>query len=157
MLSESDWTPAAFLASLGLDTAADEATRAALKERLLRLLDADIGELRRLGRLDAVKVRNLGSDWPSAILTWMERPNEKGEDWESLCSELKGRYSVDPTTDGELVAAEHLAQANGIRSAVWSRFADAPHKYSSTVELLRRAEPPGILDRDDGCPAKNKE
>lgn len=150
-----DWTPAAFLGSLGLDVAADEATKTALQERLLRILDSDLDELRGLGRLDAVKVRNLGSDWPTAILAWLENPSERGDDWDAFRAACMSMFSFDPQTDGELVAGEYLAQANGSWEAVWARFAYAPHKYPGTVETLRRVSPPGILDRDEGYPSKN--
>jgi hypothetical protein len=154
-----DWTPAAFLTSLGLDVAGDESTKAALQERLLRLLDSDIDELKALGRLDSVKVRNLGSDWPSAILTWMEKPSERGDDWDAFRAACKSQFSFDPQSDGELAAAEHLAQAGGAWTAVWSRFSHAPHRYPGTVQLLRGIVPPsgtGLFEpRKEGFPKVN--
>ena len=156
-----DWTPAAFLASLGLDVAADEATKLALQERLTRLLDSEVDDLRSLGRLDAVKVRNLGSDWPSAILTWMEKPAEQGEDWDAFRAACKSQFSFDPQSDGELAAAEHLAQANGSWGAVWTRFSHAPHRYPGTVALLRAVVPltgEGLFQpRQEGYPKLNSD
>lgn len=152
-----DWTPAAFLASLGLDVSSDEATKSAIKERLLRLLDTDVEELRGLGRLDSVKIRNLGSDWPSAVLAWMESPAERGDDWGAFRAACRTQYGFDPESDGELVAAEYLAEANGSWNAVWTRFALSPKRYSGCVELLRKVAPPGIFDRDEGYPAKNSD
>jgi hypothetical protein len=156
-----DWTPAAFLASLGLDIATDEATKAALQERLVRLLDSEVDELRVLGRLDAVKVRNLGSDWPSAILSWMENPTERGEDWEAFCAACRTQFSFDPQSEGELPAAEHLAQGNGNWIAVWTRFAHAPKRYPGSVELLKRVVPQsgsGLFEaRKEGYPKINEE
>ena len=156
-----DWTPAAFLSSLGLDVAADESTKSALQERLLRLLDSDVSELKALGRLDSVKVRNLGSDWPTAILAWMENPSERGDDWDAFRAACKTQYGFDPQSEGELGAAEHLAQASGAWAAVWSRFAHAPHRYPGTVQLLRGVVPPtgeGLFrPREEGYPKLNSE
>jgi hypothetical protein len=154
-----DWTPAAFLSSIGLDVAADDATKAALQERLPRLLESDISELKALGRLDSVKVRNLGSDWPTAILAWMENPSEKGDDWDAFRAACKAQYNLDPQSEGELSAAEFLAQAGGEWAAVWSRFAHAPHRYPGTVQLLRGVVPPigeGLFKpREEGYPKLN--
>ncbi len=156
-----DWTPAGFFSSLGLDIAADEATKSALQERLLRLMDSDLGELNALGRLDSVKVRNLGSDWPTAILAWMEKPSEKGDDWDAFRAASKTQFSFDPQSDGELVAAEHLAQANGNWAAVWTRFVHAPHRYLGTVQLLRSVVPPPgeglFMPREAGYPKLNSD
>lgn len=156
-----DWTPAAFLSSLGLDVAADEATKAALQERLLRLLESNVSELKALGRLDSVKVRNLGSDWPTAILSWMEKPSERGDDWDAFRAVCKTQYNFDPQSEGELVAAEHLAQASGAWTAVWNRFAHAPQRYPGTVQLLRGVVPPigeGLFQpREAGYPKLNSE
>lgn len=152
-----DWTPAAFLRSLGLDVAADEDTKIALQERLHWILSYDLEELRNQGRLDAVKVRNLGADWPAAILAWLEKPTERGDDWAAFRAACTSQYKFDPQSDGELVAGEHLAQANGSWGAVWARFALAPQRFPGTVETLRRVSPPGIFDRDEGYPSKNRE
>ena len=154
-----DWTPAAFLASLGLDIAADEATKSALQERLVKLLDSEIDDLRALGRLDSVKVRNLGSDWPSTILSWLEKPAERGDDWEAFRAACKSQFGFDPQSDGELVAVELLAQASGAWNAVWSRFSHAPHRYPGTAQLLRSVVPPsgtGLFEpRREGYPKIN--
>lgn len=156
-----DWTPAAFLSSLGLDVAADEATKSALQERLPRLLESDVSELKALGRLDSVKVRNLGSDWPTAILAWMEKPSERGDDWDAFRAACKTQYGFDPQSEGELGAAELLAQGSGAWAAVWSRFAHAPHRYPGTVQLLRGVVPPtgeGLFKpREEGYPKLNSD
>jgi hypothetical protein len=156
-----DWTPAAFLSTLGLDVAADEATKSALQERLIRLLESDVSELKALGRLDSVKVRNLGSDWPTAILAWMEKPSDRGDDWDAFRAACKTQYGLDPQSEGELGAAELLAQAGGAWAAVWSRFAHAPHRYPGTVQLLRSVKPPtgeGLFKpREEGYPQLNSE
>ncbi len=156
-----DWTPAAFLSSLGLDVAADEAAKSALQERLLRLLESDVSELKALGRLDSVKVLNLGSDWPTAILAWMEKPMERGDDWDAFRAACQTQYGLDPQSEGELGAAEHLAQGGGAWNAVWSRFAHAPHRYPGTVQLLRGVVPPtgeGIFKpREESYPKVNSD
>jgi hypothetical protein len=156
-----DWTPAAFLSSLGLDVAADDATKSALQERLPRLLEFEVSELKALGRLDSVKVRNLGSDWPTAILAWMEKPSEKGNDWDAFRAACKTQYGFDPQSDGELGAAEHLAQAGGAWAAVWSRFSHAPHRYPGTLQLLRAVVPPAgeglFKPREEGYPKLNSD
>jgi hypothetical protein len=156
-----DWTPAAFLSSLGLDVAADEATKSALQERLLRLFESDVSELMALGRLDSVKIRNLGSDWPTAILAWMENPSERGDDWDAFRAACNTQYGFDPQSDGELSAAERLAEASGAWSAVWSRFAHAPRRYPGTVKLLRGVVPPtgeGLFKpREEGYPKLNSD
>lgn len=152
-----DWTPAAFLAQLGLDVAPDKATRSAIQERLPRLLDSDIEELQSLGRLDAHKVRNLDSDWPSDILAWMQKPTERGADWSTFRAACQASYGFDPESDGELVAAEKLAEANGPWNAVWKRFTHAAKKYPSVVALLKQVTPPEMFVRDEGYPSKNAE
>lgn len=157
--NEIDWTPTAFLRSLGLEIAADEATKSALQERLFRLLEADLGELKDLGRLDSVKVRDLGSDWPSAVLSWMEKPSERGDDWDAFRAACRTHYGFDPQSEGELGAAELLAEARGDWAAVWSRFAHAPHRYPGTVQLLHGVVPPtgeGLFKpREEGYPKLN--
>jgi hypothetical protein len=152
-----DWTIAGFLSTLGLDVAQDEETRRALQERLRRLLDTDLDDLKTLGRLDSMKIRNLGSDWPVEILAWMEKPAERGEDWSSFRAACQSQYGFDPQTDGELAAAEHLAQATGAWFAVWSRFAHAPRRYPGVVALLRKVVPPDLFAREEGYPSKNRE
>lgn len=152
-----DWTPAAFLASLGLEVAADEATRLAIQERLPRLLDSDIETLQALGRLDSHKVRNLDSDWPSDILAWMQDPAERNPDWKTFCSACKASYAFDPETDGELAAAEKLAEANGAWNAVWKRFSHSALRYPNVFALLKQVTPPDMFIREEGYPSKNTE
>ena len=152
-----DWTPTAFLSSLGLEVAADEGTRLAIQERLPRLLDSDIEALQALGRLDSHKVRNLDSDWPSDILSWMEKPAERGTEWNTFRAACKASYTFDPEADGELAAAEKLAEANGAWNAVWKRFSHSAKRYPNVVALLKQVAPPEMFVREEGYPSKNAE
>ena len=155
-----DWTPVAFLLQLGLDVASDEATRGAVKERLPRILDTDLEELQSLGRLDGHKVRNLGSDWPSDLLAWMQSPatrysTEQAGDWNLFRSACQASYGFDPESDGELAAAERLAEANGAWRAVWMRFFHAAKRYPNVVALLKQVSPPDLFGRVEGYPTLN--
>lgn len=137
-----DWTPIAFLTNLGLELSSDEGTKSAVQEKLPKLLTSDISSLLAIGRLDAVKIRNLGSDWPAAILNWLEKPTEKRDDWSTFRAACSSLYKFDPESDGATVAAELLAEASDNWLAIWRLFAHAPRRYPNTVQLLTNINPP---------------
>jgi hypothetical protein len=144
-----DWTLPAFLGSsdaLGLDLAIDQATKAALSRALAEVATVPLDQLRGT-KLEAKDFDALLADDPIRdLLQWMGDPQAfqlrcPSERWTALASIWKKELKFDPAKDGELSAAERLAQGKGGWSKVWQRFDDQPTAFPGIVDLLRRAAP----------------
>lgn len=145
-----DWTPLAFLSStpagLGLEVSRDAATQAALALALPLLLREELADLSS-ARLDAAFLNHLlAPDLPSMLLRWMNAPDstktrQDASAWTAFCQQCADEYGFHPDKDGELRAAELLGTRAKAWAAVWTRFAEAPHRYLGVVELLGRADP----------------
>ena len=141
-----DWTPAAFLHNkLGIEVAADAATRDALARALPRVLDEPVEALGAQAPLVAADLNALLVPDPERdLLLWLDDP--RGHDrlmnpapraaFRGLCV---SRYGFDPEADGELEAAHRLVEGKGPWKAVWRRYADAPKRYPNLPTLLDRA------------------
>ncbi len=145
-----DWTPAAFLHNrLGVEVAADAATRTALSRTLHKVLDESIEGLREQGRLTAPDLDAILLPDPDRdLLRWLDDPegHERAVDpdtREAFKSRCVSRYGFDPEADGELEAARRLIDGKGLWKKVWSRYADAPKRYPNLPALLDRVDPTG--------------
>jgi hypothetical protein len=150
-----DWTVAAFLQShdggLGIDVAADGATREALVRALPKLLDEPLAHLRqqaplRADFLDAL----LQPDEPRSVLLWIDNPDTYRKtvspaEWAAFCSRCESAYGFHPEKETPIGAARRLAARSGPWNTVWSRFCEAPLAYPNLPEALRRAKPTGPL------------
>lgn len=153
--STKDWTVTAFLQTnhggLELRVARDQATAAAIRRAIDRLVDVPVAELQQksaAGELNAAYFDSLVSDDPvDDLLTWLADPKGaqarwEANRWDALCSRCSVEYGFDPIRDGELVAAERLGlQPKPAWKTAWKRFAAAPMRYSGLTELLRKAKP----------------
>jgi hypothetical protein len=150
-----DWTITAFLQTnhggLQLKIAKDNATAAAIRRSLEKLVDAPVAELRAKadsGELNSTYFDSLVSDdFVDDLLSWLADPKgakarwDSGR-WEILCSRCLADYGFDPARDGELIGAEKLGtQEKNVWKTAWKRFAAAPLRYAGLTELLRKAKP----------------
>jgi hypothetical protein len=148
-----DWTVTAFLTSknggLGLSVAQDRATLDALHQAL------EAGVL--LNKpLEDFENRSINAEWllslmapnPSRdLLAWMNAPADMqkqwaGVRWDVFVQRCLADYRFDPLADGELVAAEKLAQRQGKWAAVAELYADAYLSFPHVFELLCKVQPP---------------
>jgi hypothetical protein len=162
-----DWTIAGFLRNkekgLGLDVKDDAATLAALARALNRLADESVDSLggQRLGAEDFDAL--LSPDSRRSLLQWMNdadgfRAGRDEGEWGAFGSLCKKEYGLHPDGDGVLSAAEHMGGRRGAWAAVWDRYAEAPDKYPNMMDLLRRAQPPELVDAHrDSWPVINDE
>jgi hypothetical protein len=151
-LNSKDWTIAAFLKSseggLGLDVAQDNEAKSAMRLALFRLLDE---------RIDLLDGKHLDKDYFNKLLTsgdpirdllmWIDTPGEFREKcdtnaWNAFTAICKSQLKFDPNKDGELEAAERLAEKAPPWDSVWQRFADAPRKYPNIPAQIRKTKLP---------------
>lgn len=151
-VNAKDWTIASFLHSnqggLGLDAAQDSETRAAMRLALFRLLDerVDLLEGKRLDR-DYFNGLLTSGDPTRDLLLWIDNPSEfrGGCDenaWNAFVAIMKSQLKFDPEKDGELEAAERLAERAPPWDHVWRRFAEAPQKYPRLPDQIRKTKLP---------------
>ena len=151
-VNAKDWTISSFLQSkqggLGLDVAQDSETRAAMRLALFRLLDerVDLLEGKRLDR-DYFNGLLTSGDPPRDLLLWIDNPAEfrRGCDenaWHAFVAIMKSQLKFDPERDGELEAAERLAERAPPWDHIWQRFAEAPRKYPHIPDQIRKTKLP---------------
>lgn len=166
--SHQAWTPHSFLGSkdgAGLDIAHDAKTRAALASVLDRLLLEDVGELRRMGRLDASRLHSLVmTDSVRTLLEWMDDPEVTkqalhGAQWDAFVEACRSKYGFDPDKAGQLGAAERLGARDGAWGEVWARFTDNPRRYPNLPAALDKARPMKLFGdaHPDSWPSWNLE
>lgn len=155
-----DWTPLAFLTSkkggLGLSVAEDQATVSALERLVVRVLDADVAELKKPSRLEAEHfVTLLTDDLEGDLLDWLDDPEgvRKGcpdDEWTVFRDFVRQRLDVDLDRDGAIVVAERLAARSGGWAKVWKRYADAVSEtnYARVHLVLEKVTPPLMLFGD---------
>jgi hypothetical protein len=139
-----DWTLRAFLLNLNLEVPGDAATREALRNSLLALLDEETEPLagKRLDRDYFINL-SLGGDPIRELLRWLDQAEifKAGLDparWKAFAETCKMRWGFDPDRDGVLAAAERFAKRQDRWSEVWERFAEAPGRYPHIPEAIRR-------------------
>lgn len=152
-----DWTPFAFLSSadggLGLDLAADQETKKAIQECLLKLLDVEVDVLR-LGKLEAADFRAIVTKDPArTLLRWMGDPHRiklelerTGSEWISFRAVCRDSYQFDPEKDGAITAAEKLIGGKGAWPLVWARYKEAPRAYPGVKDLLESLKPTSLFE-----------
>ena len=148
-----DWTLLSFLRAqegLGLDVAQDKATIDALHRASIVLADTSVESLRDK-RLEGADFDGLLLPDPVRdLLRWLNdhqatKGNWTPQQWEAFRSMSRDTYRFDPVTDGELVAAERLADKQPPWDAVWSRFVESPRTYPGIPRLLEQAHPQTLL------------
>ncbi len=150
-----DWTLAAFVQTraggLGIAVASDRATIESLRRAAPVLAEAPVEELRRNAPIKAGYLNGLvAPDLQRLLLLWMnDPPGQKAKrapaEWEAFCSSCLDTLHFDPEKDGELHAAELLAEQEGEWKAVWQRFCEAPGNYPAVPELLRKTRTGGVM------------
>lgn len=150
-----DWTVSAFLASknggLGLDVAQDKATQEALGQAL------EAGVLLQCN-LDDLKGRAINAEWLLSLLApnptrdllqWMNEPEATRQQWGDVLWDVfskrcKSDFGFDPTSDGVLAAAEHLAKGDGKWAAVSVLYRDSFASFPKVFNLLAKLNPPQL-------------
>lgn len=150
-----DWTIAAFLQSqaggLGIEVAADTATRDALSRSLLKLAEEPVEALRLAAPIRAPYLDSLlHPDDVKNVLRWLNdstgfRAASSPEEWAAFVALCQNRYGLNPERDGPITAARLLGQRTGAWETVWRRLAEAPARYAAIPEVLRQARPTKLL------------
>jgi hypothetical protein len=152
-----DWTPFAFLASadggLGLDLAADQETKKAIQECLVKLLDVEVEALR-VGKLEATDFRAIVTKDPvRTLLRWMADPqrvqlelDKSGSEWSSFRAVCRDAYQFDPEKDGAITAAEKMISGKGAWPLVWARYKEAPRAYQGVKDLMESLPPTSLFE-----------
>ena len=164
-----DWTISAFLQNqdegLGIDVAADNPTREALRRALLKLAEEPIEGLRREAPIRAPFLNGLlHPDDVKDILRWLDDPSgfkvaSRPEEWAAFSALCQSRYEFDPEQDGPITAARLLGQRSNAWDIAWRRFAEAPATYTAMPQLLRQARPEKtlpMLDPPESWPQDNE-
>ncbi len=145
-----DWTIAGLLQaheSLQIEVSTDSATKEALQRALLKLADEPVSSLRAEAPLTAAKLNALMNPEPvKNLLLWMndpvgQRAKQSDDEWAVFRAICQQQFGFDPATEGEMTAALLLGRREGAWSSVWTRLAEAPARYSTLPDLLRRARP----------------
>jgi len=163
-----DWTIVAFLQSvhggLGIEVAADTATKVALQRALLKLIDEPLIRLKkevplRAAFFDALlhpdEVRNLLL-WLNDAVGYKKRCTEA--EWASFCDLCKRKYNFNPEENDTVTSMRLFGEHRGSWESVWSRFKEAPHAYPHIPELLRSARPqqPSLFTISESWPQDNE-
>jgi hypothetical protein len=162
-----EWTPNAFLVSkhggIGLDVARDQATLDALAGALPSLIGEPVSQL--AGRLLDAEFFNemLAPDASGLLLRWLSdgesfKARRSETEWKAFCQQCKADFRLDPDKDGQLKAAQLLADRGNHWGKVWQRFSESPANYPGVVEWLKRAAPksPTMFDSSEVWPHLNE-
>lgn len=151
-LNSKDWTLAAFLKSdqggLGLDVAQDKQTSHAMQLSLGKWLHEELDLLKgKYLDLDYFNTLLTGGDPVRDVLNWINEPEafkaqRDPSAWEAFVSVTKSKMGVHPENDGPLKAATRLAEGNGPWQAVWERYCEAPERYPSIPDQIKKCDPP---------------
>lgn len=160
-----DWSVAAWLAhrnrGADVDVAGDQETLAALATAQSVLFEQQVESLRgrTLRASDLLELVN--PDVTSSLLRWLDdeesfRDSRSADELSAFVSQVKQRFKFDVDGDGALAAAELLAEREGDWAQVWTRFAEAPHKYPGVPGVLGRVTPATLLpEHPDSYPQLN--
>jgi hypothetical protein len=170
-----DWTIPAFMQSsthggLGLEVAADNSTRAAIRQARAQLTSVRISRLRSAAPLRAAFFEDLlAPDLPRLVLEWLDDPlafksSCPDAEWAAFCERFRHVYRLDVVEAGPLKVAEYLGERqDDVWDVVWRRFMEAPGLYGHIPDRLRAARPTpskkgeGLFDRIDAWPQINEE
>lgn len=151
-----DWSVEAFLTSeygLGLDVAADRATREAVQRALPLLAITPLAELQGR-RLEAEDFDRLAIGDPVRdLLSWMSdsegfRARCDTARWETFRNVCMREFDFDPEQGGPEAAGELLMHGGGRWDEVWQRFREAPRAYRGVSALLRRPAKDLLVPRE---------
>jgi hypothetical protein len=168
-----DWTLPAFLqastyGALGIEVAADNATRTAIRQARVQLASVRVSRLKAAAPLKAAFFNDLlAPDLPRFILEWLDDPVAfkagcSDAQWSAFREQFRHVYRLDLVDDGPLKVAEYLGQRpDEPWEQVWRRFTEAPSLYGGIPDRLRGARPApskkgeGLFDRRDAWPQVN--
>jgi hypothetical protein len=174
-MNGKDWTLPAFLQAgtyggLGIEVAADNATRRAIREARVQLASVRVSRLKTSAPLKAGFFNDLlAPDLPRLILEWLDDPTAfkagcSDAEWSAFCEQFRQLFRLDLMADGPVKVAEYLGQRpDDAWSQVWERFLEAPSLYEHVPDRLRGARPApskrgaGLFDRLDAWPQVNEE
>ncbi len=131
--------------------ASDRATLEALRRAAPVLCGVAVEDLRKNAPIKAAYLNSImAPDTIGRLLLWTNDPTGRKEkitaaEWDAFRAECVDKLGFDPETDGELRAAELLAEQQGEWSSVWSRFCEAPSNYPAIPDLLRKTKTPATL------------
>lgn len=162
--NSKDWTLRAFFESkrsgLGVACKGDQATLAALKQALPKLLTRLLvtlqGRLIDLGFLDDILNPNPADD----VLRWLVAPDalqqEKAEGWPSFVASTQQRYGVD-LQKGALHTAATVLQARESEAAfgLWEKFAHRPDEQPGLYDVFKAVSPPDLISGAERYPREN--
>lgn len=163
--NSKDWTLRAFFESkrggLGLAVKGDQATLAALKQALPRLLSRSLVTLEArqidLAFLDEILNPNPADD----VLRWMADPaglqGEKGDTWGSFVASTQARYGID-LGKGVLDAAALVLAAREADAAygLWEKFAHRPQEQPALYDVFKAVPKKDLLSGADRYPRENE-
>src|SRR5664280_633843 len=151
--SGKDWTVLAFLKTergcLGLDVMQDTATKNAMQQAVVRLLDDDTDGLRG-SRLDADYFLSIlaGGSPDKNVLLWLDQgdafKSERADtEWHAFVAVTESRTGLNPERDGILSAVAKLATHDTEPwKLIWQRFCEAPGNYHHIPDRMRQATMP---------------
>lgn len=153
-INAKDWTILSLLKSdqggFALDVAQDSSTKDAMKLALVDLLEEDL-ELLKGKRLDKDYFNSLlsGGDPIRDLLQWLNLGEEfvqkkSGSEWNAFNAVCKSKFGFTPKTEGQLAAAEKLAEHNGVWQPVWERYREAPLRYKNIPQQIRNCKIPSF-------------
>lgn len=140
--ADAEWTPAMFLAGLGVSLDSESATADALALALSELATIPTNDLIAQKHLDAEYFNALlVPDSVKSLLKWMDSESEMqtGPAWKAFIATCKKDFGIDPTKDGVLTAVARLGERESKWALVWDRFAEAPSAYPVILRRLRQA------------------
>lgn len=163
--NSKDWTLRAFFESkrggLGLAVKGDQATLAALKQALPRLLSRSLVTLEArqidLAFLDEILNPNPADD----VLRWMVDPaglqGEKGDTWGSFVASTRARYGID-LGRGVLDAAAQVLAAREADAAygLWEKFAHRPQELPALYDVFKAVPKKDLLSGAERYPRENE-
>lgn len=163
--NSKDWTLRAFFESkrggLGLAVKGDQASLAALKQALPRLLSRSLVTLEArsidLAFLDEILNPNPADD----VLRWMADAagvqGEKGEGWGSFVASTQVRYGID-LGKGVLDAAALVLAAREADAAygLWEKFSHRPQEQPALYDVFRAVPKKDLLSDADRYPRENE-
>lgn len=159
-----DWTLRAFFESkrngLGVACKGDQATLAALKQALPKLLSRSLvtlqGRVIDLPLLDEILNPNPADD----VLHWLAEPEQlrldKGDAWPSFVASTRQRYGVD-LDKGPLQTAALVLQARDSDPAfdLWQKFAKRPEEQPGLYQVFKAVSPPDLISGAERYPREN--
>jgi hypothetical protein len=150
-----DWTPTAFIQNpergLAVPVDQDGETATALQATLPQMLSVSVDWLRMHQPIRAELLYKLVQpDAVSTVLRWLSDPaGTKSQlnagEWGGFVVSCSKEFGFDPERDGELYAANLLAEGKDGWKQVWLRYRENPALYPGVEGRLRAAAPQGLI------------